>query len=224
MNHEQIAAGVYQRCNHFDPYLPPLSADLARAWGSLFAKHRLNQDDLLAAVDTVYETHGNGYRPMPADIITAAKTLRQDRFQRQPLDDIEAHNDRLVPLVAELAEAAAIPNETRTVFSTVHAHSNATVWGPTPRSPLMVRCPWCHASAGQRCFIPGTRQLFRGYHPARHDAAQATAPAPTATPLCSVCGAHALQAIHETARGICDGCWPSTNGHQQRNDERGTGS
>jgi hypothetical protein len=208
MNHEQIAAGIYQRCNHFDPYLPPLSADLARAWGSLFAKHRLNQDDLLAAVDTVYETHGGGYRPMPADIISAAKTLRQDRFQRQPLDDIEAHNDRLAPLVAELAEAASIPDET----------PHDVVWGPTPRSPLMVRCPWCHAGTGQRCFIPGTRQLFRGYHPARHDAAEATASAPAAIPLCSVCGAHALLAIHETARGICETCWPTVNGHQPNGD------
>jgi len=39
-----------------------------------------------------------------------------------------------------------------------------------------------------------------------------------------MCGAHALLAAHEAARGVCERCWPSTNGHQQRNDERGTGS
>ena len=93
MNYQQIAAAVYQRCNHFDPYLPALSSDLARAWGGLFEKHRLSQDDLLAAVETIYDQHGNGYRPMPADIIGAARAIRQDRFQRQPLEHIEATTD-----------------------------------------------------------------------------------------------------------------------------------
>jgi hypothetical protein len=39
-------------------------------------------------------------------------------------------------------------------------------------------------------------------------------PPTTATPLCSVCGAHPLLAIHEAKRGICDWCTPTVNGHQ----------
>ena len=185
------------------------------AWGDLIGD--LPKDLALQAVRD-HRREQPGVWLEPGHVYARVRAIRQDLFMRQPVEQIEARNDamdaRLATVIAELAETAAIPDET----------PNDIVWHPTPRSPLMVRCPWCHASAGQRCFIPGTRQLFRGYHPARHDAAQATAPATTATPLCSVCGAHALQAIHETARGICDGCWPSTNGHQQRNDERGTGS
>ena len=43
-----------------------------------------------------------------------------------------------------------------------------------------------------------------------------------AIPLCSVCGAHALLAIHEAARGVCETCRPSVNGHRQRNGDRDT--
>jgi hypothetical protein len=46
--------------------------------------------------------------------------------------------------------------------------------------------------------------------PQRHE----PTPALDAIPLCGVCGARALQAIHEAARGTCDWCEPTTNGHQ----------
>ena len=82
-NYAQAAALVYQRCNHFDPYLPPLNEDLARAWGSQFERHRLTLNDLLAGVDRVYDQHGSGYRPLPADITAAARAIRRDRDDRQ---------------------------------------------------------------------------------------------------------------------------------------------
>lgn len=93
-NYAQIAAAVYQACNHFDPYLPPLSADLARAWGRLFEKHALNVDDLIAAVDKVYDEHGSGYRPLPKDICDAARTIRAQRTQSETAAERRAREDR----------------------------------------------------------------------------------------------------------------------------------
>lgn len=90
-----IAAAVYQACNHFDPYLPPLSDDLAEAWGRLFAKHKLGTPDLLRAVDAVYDEHGSGYRPLPKDIIDAARKIRGERTQRESRAERQAREDRL---------------------------------------------------------------------------------------------------------------------------------
>ena len=89
-NYAQIAAGVYQACNHYDPYLPALSADLARAWGRQFEKYRFTLEDLLAAVDKVYEDHGSGYRPLPKDISDAARYLRDKRAKDATLNDTRA--------------------------------------------------------------------------------------------------------------------------------------
>lgn len=79
MNYAQVAAAVYQACNHFDPYLPALSPELAKAWGRQFQKHNLSVDDLMAGVDRVYEEHGSGYRPLPKDITDAARSVRRER-------------------------------------------------------------------------------------------------------------------------------------------------
>lgn len=112
MNYAQIAAAVYQRCNHFDPYLPALTADLARAWGALFAKHKLDQADLLAAVEVVYDENGRGYRPMVADIVKAARSIRRERYERSDLNSAErlAHeaicDAKAVEVPPEVAEAS----------------------------------------------------------------------------------------------------------------------
>ncbi len=85
-NYAQIAAVVYQACNHFDPYLPALSADLARAWGRLFENGKFSVEDLLAAVDRVYSEHGSGYRPLPKDITDAARLIRDKRVKDRVAD------------------------------------------------------------------------------------------------------------------------------------------
>lgn len=112
MNYAQIAAAVYQRCNHFDPYLPALTPDLARAWGALFAKHKLNEADLIAAVEVVYDENGRGYRPLPADIVKAARAIRRDRYERSDLDSAERREHEAV-CDAKAAEVAPEVAEAR---------------------------------------------------------------------------------------------------------------
>lgn len=78
MNYAQIAAAVYQACNAYDPYLPRLSEEMARAWGRTFEKHKLTMDLLIKAVDRIYDEHGSGYRPLPKDIVDAARAIRRE--------------------------------------------------------------------------------------------------------------------------------------------------
>jgi hypothetical protein len=61
--------------------------DLARAWGTLFEKHRLDEHDLLAGVVLVYDQHGSGYRPLPKDIIDGARSIRRERTERWTDED-----------------------------------------------------------------------------------------------------------------------------------------
>jgi hypothetical protein len=116
MNYSQIAAAVYQRCNQYDPYLPNLTPELARAWGGLFEKHGLDENDLLAAaVEAVYDEHGTGYRPMPADIIKAARAIRADRAQRESehqLDQRQRAHDSKAGATQPAALDTAYPRAT----------------------------------------------------------------------------------------------------------------
>jgi hypothetical protein len=213
----QAARDVLTKCAAYDPWFPHPTEALILAWAEQIALTNLTRDELLAGVTDCYRTHGAGFKPLPADIIGAAKTLRHDHFMRQPLDVIEAtthHTDaRLAPIIAELATATSIPDD----------DGRPRYQRPTSaqRSARTVPCPWCKVGAGQPCYNPATRRPFNGHHDARinaaaadqnlrHDVSFAAAPT-TATPLCRVCGAHALQAIHEAERGVCETCWPTTN-------------
>jgi hypothetical protein len=186
MNYPEIAAAVYQSCNHFDPYLPPLSADLARAWGKLFAKHALDERDLLAGVEAVYDQHGNGYRPMPADIISAARAIRRERAERedeqtrQAREDahdaaLAAHNKaRLAEITATIGEAHSIP-----LAPVVPLRRPSTrEWKVTVPPPL---------------------------RPPEPD------PNPELGPQCPLCGIKELITDTEIGRGVCDPCWPTIN-------------
>ncbi len=117
-NYAQVAAAVYQACNHFDPYLPTLSPELAKAWGRQFEKFQFSIDDLMKAVDRVYEDHGSGYRPLPKDITDAARAIRRERCERESADERRAREDardadlerrnQLATAVARLAESKAV--------------------------------------------------------------------------------------------------------------------
>ena len=95
---------------------------------------------------------------------------------------------------------------------------------------MRIRCPFCRAEPGQRCIVAATGAPLRQppyYHPSRIDAADAAQAdeisrrreISAAVPLCRVCGAHALLAIHEAARGVCDWCAPAVNQPQPDGDK-----
>jgi hypothetical protein len=204
-----------------DPRMPNPDKATLIACAEQVQRHNFTDADLAGGIllDPVQDYYDRpSDRPIGiGDIIAAARKIRQDRYQRQELEQIEAANDamdaRLAPLIAELAEAKSIPDDDEPL----------RYQRPGPRSPRLVACPWCKVGAGQPCYNPATKRAFNGHHPARIDAAAKPDPTTTAIPLCRVCGARALLAIHETQRGICDWCTPAIGDPQPHpNGDRGT--
>ena len=188
-NYAQIAAAVYQRCNHFDPYLPALSADLARAWGALFEKHRFNERDLLAAVDAVYGERGSGFRPLPADIITAARAIRRDRTERESLAERRAREDD-----RDAALEAQNKTRIREIADTVGAAKSI----PARRLDPVAATP---------CTRPGRRKRLAEGLPGADGL------------WCGLCGARELVTSQETSRGVCEPCWPTMRHQQRVAEE-----
>lgn len=159
----QIATAVYQACTTYDQYLPQLSPDVARSWAKTFAYFDLQVQDLLAGVDRLYADKGGGYRPLPADIALVAREIRRERAEREPDAALSARQEALavkaVEDAAELARRKSIPVEGK--------------FRRPPVNYLTVKCPWCKASIGQQCTIPGTTHKLTKVdaHPARREAA-----------------------------------------------------
>jgi hypothetical protein len=164
-NYAQIAGAVYQSCTTYDQYLPQLSADVARSWAKVFAYYHLGPEDLLAGVDRVYCDKGSGYRPLPADIAKAARTIREERAQREGPLELEVREQvidaRVADAVAKLAATKDLP---------------ADVKFQRPEfNPLLALCPHCKAQRYAPCTSHDGIPLRREprYHQGRVDAVKA---------------------------------------------------
>lgn len=78
----RVAAAVLAKCASKDPFFPKPSPALAMGWGEEFEKWNLTPDDLLAGVTKAYSDNGAGFRPLPKDIVDAARAIRRDRDER----------------------------------------------------------------------------------------------------------------------------------------------
>lgn len=110
------ARKVLGKCAANDPWFPQPNDATAYAWGEQFMICNLPVDDLLAGVTRVYASHGSGFRPLPADVIAAAREVRRDRAQRRSDEEL-AGRDAVIDRkaaddVAELA-AAFIPGKVK---------------------------------------------------------------------------------------------------------------
>lgn len=99
---------VLAKCAANDPWFPNPAEATILAWAEQFVTAKLPLDDLLAAVTLAYATNGSGYKPLPADIIKAARAIRADRMQRETDEQRRAREDRLDAQI-EKREIAAIP-------------------------------------------------------------------------------------------------------------------
>jgi hypothetical protein len=79
----RVAAAVLAKCASKDPFFPKPSAALAIGWGEEFAKWNLTVDQLIAGVARAYHDHGNGFRPLPKDIIDAARVERREEDEKR---------------------------------------------------------------------------------------------------------------------------------------------
>lgn len=156
---------VLAKCAANDPWFPQPSEPLILAWAEQFGIANLAVEDLLAGVTAVYAHHGSGFRPLPADIIGAARGIVRDRFERSALAD-RAPREQLIDAkvaehVAEIADALAMPDDDRPLKY------------QRPRyNPRLVDCEFCRARVGSPCVDPATKQSVRHYHPSRADAAK----------------------------------------------------
>jgi hypothetical protein len=74
---------VLAKCAANDPWFPQPAEATILAWAEQFVIAKIPLDDLLAAVTQVYATNGSRYRPLPGDIIKAARAIRADRAERE---------------------------------------------------------------------------------------------------------------------------------------------
>lgn len=159
------AKAVLAKCAATDPWFPHGGEALVLSWAEQFAIANFPVEDLLAGVTAAYAAHGHGFKPLPADILNATRAIRNDRYQRtHPRERDYTRIDRKADVndvVANLAAAKSIPDK-----------KPAWEYGT---SPLIVQCPWCRASVGAQCHIPGDykRVLTQTRaHPARVEAAE----------------------------------------------------
>jgi len=177
------AKAVLAKCAAYDPWFPHPSGATVLAWAEEIEATNLTADDLLAGVTDVYRTHGGGFKAFIADVIEAACKIREDRFQRQQLSDIEAHNDDL-DAKRRIFELCDTFGETKSV-------NRALKYQRPKHNPLTVPCTYCRASIGRHC--TSGRHTMRRYHDSRIEAAYAAKHPEDATwPTCTACGTHPL--------------------------------
>jgi len=186
----QIAAIVYQACANYDPYLPPLSPDLAQSWGKAFEKYALRLDDLLAAVDRIYAEQIDCQLRGPGRIVQSAREIRHDHTQREDEAQRRAREDafdqrvavaRAEQLRVEIANtgAAKAVDDDEPKYTRPSQSDDPAVTARV--AALRVRCPHCHANAGQHCHNSATGTRLRNL-PAHHDRIAVAEGRPPTTP------------------------------------------
>ncbi|TDP29892.1 hypothetical protein [Nocardia ignorata] len=81
-----IAREVLQHCSGYDLWFPTPSQTAIVAWANVFATSKLSREDLIAGVDRAYQTEAPGYRPLPASIISYARTAYFEALRNLPDD------------------------------------------------------------------------------------------------------------------------------------------
>jgi hypothetical protein len=122
-DYHRTAALALAKCAAYDPWFPKPSQAIVDSWAEQVEKYKLEVPDVLAGVTKMYSDNGSGFRPLPKDLIDAARAVRRDRTERESDAermareerrdaDLEARNrDRLAALVGGIADAKSIPAE-----------------------------------------------------------------------------------------------------------------
>lgn len=108
----QTAALALAKCAAHDPWFPQPNRATVDAWADQIGEYQLGQADVLEGVKLAYRDNGSGFRPLPADIVQRARSVRRDRAERESTAQREAREDardQLAALVAEVAEQKSLP-------------------------------------------------------------------------------------------------------------------
>jgi len=82
IDYQQVAALALAKCAAYDPWFPKASQAIVDSWGEQIEKYKLTLPDALAGVTKMYSENGSGFRPLPKDLIDAAREIRRDRMER----------------------------------------------------------------------------------------------------------------------------------------------
>ena len=82
-DYKQIAALALAKCAAYDPWFPKASQATVDAWGEAIAEYKLSLPDVLEGVKLAYRDNGSGFKPLPRDIVQAARAVRKDRTDRE---------------------------------------------------------------------------------------------------------------------------------------------
>ena len=93
-NHIETAAQALAKCAAYDPWFPQPNRATVAAWAEQIAHWKLELPDVLAGVAKMYADNGSGFRPLPKDLVDAARAIRADRTQRESAAKREAREDR----------------------------------------------------------------------------------------------------------------------------------
>lgn len=88
-----IAAQALAKCAAYDPWFPQPNRLTVEAWAEQLAHWKIQLPDALAGVSKMYEDNGSGFRPLPKDLIDAARTVRRIRTESESPAEREARED-----------------------------------------------------------------------------------------------------------------------------------
>lgn len=114
-DHHQTAANALAKCAAYDPWFPHPNRATVEAWAEQIKHWKLEMPDVLNGVRKMYSDNGSGFRPLPKDLVDAARAVRAERCQRESMADREAREDRqdaaLEARTADLSrQVAVLPN------------------------------------------------------------------------------------------------------------------
>lgn len=93
-DYHQTAARALALCAAHDPWFPQPNRATVEAWAGQIALYGLEEPDVLEGVRLAYRDNGSGFRPLPKDIVQAARQVRAERTQRESAAERAAREDR----------------------------------------------------------------------------------------------------------------------------------
>lgn len=93
-DYHETAADALAFCAAHDPWFPQPNRATVEAWAGQIALYQLDKPDVLEGVKLAYRDNGSGFRPLPKDIVQAARQVRAERTQRESAAEREAREDR----------------------------------------------------------------------------------------------------------------------------------
>ncbi len=82
-DYRQTAALALAKCAAYDPWFPKPNQATVEAWAEAIAEYQLDTADILEGVKLAYRDNGAGFKPLPRDIVQAARQIRRERAERE---------------------------------------------------------------------------------------------------------------------------------------------